>query len=418
MIDRELERACAIVAFKDAQPLRRALFAKLASRRPMIRAALAVWERLGASPAATAFVSALAAKAFLEVRFPADGRVLAVSAYPNEARQFRALQALDPTLSIKAITLDPAAIRAGAPVPPLSDSSEAWSLVHRYARQGDFLVAARVASTVGYYLRMRRDLERSRARVVLVSSDTNPYAVALAGAARALRRKTCFVTHGHVAEGPPALDFDLSLLDGPAVLAVYERAGPVRGEVVYKGAEGATRPMDTSGLKRGVRTLGVFVSILVDWRRLGPRIAELRRVFRPESVLLRLHPNPDMRAGDWSDHVDLGGVQISEGDRAITDDAGLCDLVAAGNSSAHLSVLKYGVPTIYVPGLDEAGEDYYGFVSDGLLTASVEPREIAAFYEEPGWARRFARFDAGWPDRQGECDLAVTAALRRLLEEA
>jgi hypothetical protein len=423
-IDPALERACGIVARKDAQPLRRALFRRKAAGTPAIRAALATWARLRSTRARAAFVAGFAAKCFLEVEVPtADAPAWSIAAYPNEARQLAALSALEPGISIAKVTLTrrpvPDRIAWAAAMRRVRELSAAWDLLERYARGGDFLVAARVASTVGYYLRMAPALERSRARAVIVSSDTNPYAVALTQAAARLGRRTCFVNHGHVASDPPPLDFDLSILDGPILERVYAAAGPTRGRIVFRGAEGIVRPMDTARLRRGVRRLGIFLSILVDWPSVARAIARLRATFEPSRIVLRLHPNREMRDPDWAGHLDLRGVTVSDGERALEDDASDCELVACGNSSAHLSVLKLGVPTIYVRGLDEVDDDYYRFVEHGITwrlpDAGGTRDAIAAFYEDPRWPTRFAGFDAGYPDRQADCDRTVASALRDLI---
>jgi hypothetical protein len=359
----------------------------------------------------------------LAVRFPArDADFLAVCKYENEERQIAALRALDPKLRIESISLETAP-RPGAlgERPAVRELAAGWAVLCEHA-SGDFLVAAEVASTVGYYLRMCTLLERCRAPAVLVSSDTNPYALALVHAARRVGRKTCFVTHGHVAEGPPPLDFDLSLLDGPAVREVYERAGPVRGAVVLKGSEGIARPMQTARLTRGVRTLGVVMSILVDWRRAGALLDRLRAALSPERIVLRLHPNRTMLDPRWADHLRLDGVDISFGDGSLVADAERCDLIAAANTSAHLTILKLGVPSVYVPGLDDVGDDYYGFVRERVVATAaidgaVDTRSIARFYDDPAWAVRFGRFDAGYLDRQEACDRAVVAGMRALLSE-
>jgi hypothetical protein len=413
--DPELEAACAIVAHKDVQPLRRAMFDRLVRQRPAVGAVVAAWDRVGAGRRAVALVGAVAAKSFLELGLPrSDADLLAVTAYDNEARQVAALARLVPELRVASIGMDPrAALTAWSRLPALARDAP---LMRTYVAGGDFLVAARVASTIGYYRRLRPWLATTKTPAVLVSSDANPYAVALLAAARSLGRRTCFVTHGHVAEGPPPLDVDLALLDGPVVHEVYARAGPIRGRVVYKGSEGAVRTMRTDGLKRGIRTLGVVLSILVDWPRVGELVRQLRADVRPGRLILRLHPNRDMRDPGWARHVDAG-IEVSDDGRSLVDDVTACDLVVAGNSSAHLTVLKLGVPTACVDALDDMGHDYYRFVAEGIVPevhGGLDPARLVAFYEDPGWAARFARFDASYPDRQPECDRDVAAALRAL----
>lgn len=108
-------------------------------------------------------------------------------------------------------------------------------------------------------------------------------------------------------------------------------------------------------------------------------------------------------------------MEVSDGERVLTEDAARCDLVVSGNSSAHLSVLKAGVPTAYVAGLDLLSDDYYGFVAQGIVPQSLDPEAVGRFYAEPGWVERFRRFDAAYPDREEECDRAVRVALARLV---
>ncbi len=422
-VDDALARACAIVAHKDSQPLRRALFRRKAERTPAIRAALATWRVLGTSSAAAAYVAAYAAASFVETRLPrSDAPIWAAWQYENEERALSSLARLDPALRLAPVTFGfgPRPVLEALGAAPRPVDRRAWRILSEYAGRGDFLVAARVASTVGYFQRLLPALERSSARAVWVSSDTNPYAVALTHAAECAGRRTCFVTHGHVAEDPPPLAFDLAIVDGAAVRDVYARAGPVRGRVVFRGAQGSARPMRTAPLRGEIGTVGVFLSILVDPAKLARAITELREALGPRRLLLRLHPNHQMRDPRWDRGVDLRGVEVSDATRPLEDDAARCELVAAGNSSAHLTALKLGVPSVYVGALDEVPDDYYGFVAARLLPSlSAEPRptpgQIAAFYEDPGWARRFARFDAAYPDRQGECDREVRAALLELI---
>ena len=417
--DAALERACAIVARKDVQPLRRALFARKAQRDAAIRAALAVWARLPTREARVAFVSLYGAHAHAQVRWPArDALVLAVHAYRNEERQLRALAALDPRLDVASITL--ATPRASALARGALAIRRARSVLASYA-DGDFLVAARVAATAGSFLRMDEALARSTARAVWVSSDGNPYAVALARAAASRGIRTCFVTHGHVAEGPEPLDFDLAILDGEVVREVYARSGPIRGRVVLRGTEGAARPMCVTRLEGGIETLGVLASILVDYARLGDTIRRLRESLRPRRVLLRLHPNLEMRDPHWRRALASPDVVVSDGGRTLEEDLDASDLVVAGNSSVHLGALKRGVPSAYDPRLDDAPDDYYRFVEMGIvprlaseLSPSASCASLRAFFEDPQWAARFARFDAGYLDPEARAR-EVREALRELV---
>ena len=431
-----LLRALRTVRNKDAWSFRQAVFQDLASRKPAVRAAVGVHRALGASRASTLLVSAYGLSSYLGVRAPGGGApVLAVNAYRNEERQLDWLAGLLGEGAIDRVQLDARAALSREGLAALADLlahpgdvRRALRVIHRFNAEGNFLVSCRVASTLGYYLRLKPLLAAHPARATLVSSDTNPYAMGLSYAARDLGRPTIYVTHGHIPDGPPPLDFDLSILDGPAVLRVYEDMGPTRGAVVYKGAEGACRPMDTSGLRAARRAprggdlnVGVFLSLMLDWDTIGPLLRAVRERLNPARLLVRLHPNRIIRPDDYRERLlaDELGLEISTGDSVLLADAERCDVVLTGNSSCHLSLLKYGVPTVYNRQLDTVPHDFYRFIAERMVLevpelSALDPSAVADFYDDPGWAARFAFFDASYGRAQSELDAAVTEAVRAL----
>lgn len=407
-----LLKAVHTVAFKDAQPFRQSVFEYLSGHKRSVRLARAVHKMLGKTWLSTLLVSVYGLRAAVCVRAPV-APILGVARYKNERRQFEHLAPCLP-LRLEVVELgsdlmmSPSNWWAAAAIFACPRRlALAWRLLHRYnTRSGDFLVACRVASTIGYFLRFDREFSaksgESERRVVLVSSDSNPYAMGAAWAARRHGLKTVYVTHGHIPDGPPYLDFDLSIVDGPAVLDVYDSSRGRRGQVVFKGAEGDFRPLTTQPLRaeRGI-TLGVFMSLIVDWASFAPLLARLKAHLQPETIILRLHPNEVIRDPKALEHVDLEGVEVSYGDTVLTEDAARCDLVIAGNSSCHLTLLRFGVPTAYVPGLDIVPHDFYRFlkrrvVPEFTTPEAIEPSAVADFFEEQGWAARFRAFDAGY----------------------
>jgi hypothetical protein len=419
-----LERALEIVAEKDAGSFRQAVFADLARQRVSVRVARALHRLLGRSPLATALVAAYGTKAFLAVgRAPDSGKIVALALYPNEMRQIRRIDALLGGGAVAQVDLSSRALlgveawRALGSLP----LGQLIEIVRRYDR-GDFLVACRVASTAGYYFRLRDVLARSDARAVLTSSDSNPYAMALVAAARELEIPAAYVAHGHIPEGPPRLWYDLSILDGRATRDVYERSQGYDGKVVFRGAEGESRPMDLGALDSGrPLRIGIFASLIVDWERFAGILGQVQKALAPAHVLVRLHPNQvirDRRAKQWIGSWD--NLEVSDGENVLVGDAARCDLVLAGNTSAHLSVLKFGVPSVYVPGLDIVPHDFYGLLAGRVVpeVATIEalsPAKLAAFFREPDWASRFAEYDASHGRDPAELDAEVVAAFRELI---
>ena len=410
----ELDRVLAAVRAKDEAPFRQHAFDYLAGHNRAVAVARGVHRALPRR-LRTALVAAYGAAAAVRTAPPPPAPVVSAVRYRNERRQVDQL-ATDGELGIATVELD-AGPRSWAAAARALMASDARRALRAAASDADFLVACRLAESVGRFVALRGRLP-PQARVALVSSDTNPYAVALVAAAREAGLKVAFVNHGHLPEGPPPLDVDLAILDGEALLDVYRRAGPVRADVVFRGSEGEYRPLCTAGLKSGLR-LGVFASLLVDWRQLGRRIEQLRAATEASSILLRLHPNTTIRDPDWAAHVDLRPAdRVSDGARVLLADAADCDLVVAGNSSCHLSVLKHGVPTVQVPDLDVVPHDFYRFRIDRIVPFVDDPNAldlagITAFYGGD-WPDRFALYDAGYPGRDNAARRDAADALRRL----
>lgn len=428
-----LARAVAVVAFKDAQPFRQSVFDYLAGHSRTVQLSRGLYRRLPL-PASTVMVGGYGILSFLAVRLPGEGRVVAVGAYRNEHRQFDELERI---LGERIGRVDLASAGALSPAswaalvrvlrrhgPLLRAAVEELGAADRAHR--DFLVGARVAATTGHFLRFWDAWEQQPPAVVLVSSDSNPYAMGATEAAHARGIPTVYITHGHIPDGPPELDVDLSIVDGPAVLRVYDESQGRRGAAVFKGAEGAHRPLQTAGLRSGEPlTVGLFGSLIVDWDVLRDTLDRLVATLRPARLLLRLHPNQTIRDPRALERLGLdrpalaGVVEVSDGATVLTDDAARCDLVVVGESSAHLTLLKFGVPTVHVPGLDLVPRDFYRFLVERMVCAfdtveAVDPLVVADFYEDPDWPRRFRGFDASYG--RGSLDEEVRAALLALVE--
>ncbi len=419
-----LLRAAAVVAFKDSQPFRQRVFAYLQSNRWLVRTVVGLHRRLGRSRLSSLMILGYGLKAFVGVAVPAGRRVWAIAAYRNERRQFDWLAGVGGEAPGFVDVSGRALLRPSGWLALLKgalswrDVRFFFRQVHRVNQRGDFLIAARVASTLGYYLRLKPLVATSTMEVAWVSSDSNPYAMALWAAARSAGRKVVYVTHGHLPEDPPLADFDLTLLDGPACADVYERSHGIRGQVVFRGSEGTYRPLDLEGLAKDAPTVGVFMSLITDWPTFAALLPRIRDALNAKEIVLRMHPNKAIRDPNAMDAIaGLEGITVSDGERVLLEDAARCDLVVAGSSSCHLTVLKHGVPTAYVNGLDLCPHDFYRFLEDRIVPGFDTPEAlnrdtIRALYSDASWEERFARYDAAYPNR--DCDGEVRHALKSL----
>ncbi len=406
-----LKQAIATVVFKDSQPFRRSVFAELRGRRRLIRLAERLHKRLAHRPAATAFVALYGLKAYLSARgrsWTAD--VLAVGEYANERRQFEWLDGVCSEMTFAFVEHGGRAVERAAGVGTLLSElrdparvASGLKLLHASVSppETSFLVACRVAATLGYYGRFRRQLAASELSGLVVSSDSNPCAMGAWAAAKIAGLPVAYINHGHLPADPPHTDFALNLLDGPALYDVYRNSLGMSGEVVFKGAEGVSRTMSVDALRRPATELrvGIFLSLVNDWDGVAEALRSIRKVLGPRSIRIRLHPNRTVR-----DHAAIArlpsgpDITLSDASCTLVEDAAQCDLVVCGGTSAHLTLLKYGIPTVCVPGLDRVPWDFYRFIELGIVAscadiAGLSPSAMADFYERPEWLPAFQRFD-------------------------
>ena len=425
-----LLRTLKIVAAKDSGAFRQAVFADLAKHNRAVQAALFVHRMLGRGVLSSLFVSSYGLKSFLAVKIPAGAApIWSAAAYRNERRQFAWLDTLlkpgsraDVDISTRALASVDALRALAAAVTHPDDLRRSFRIIQRIDQDGDFLVSCRVASALGYFVRFSMELEQRQPKAVLVSTDSNPYGLGLAFAAKQRGLPAFYIPHGHIPDGPPRLHFDLSLLDGEALRQLYEESGPIAGDVAFKGCEGERRPMQAERLRRRPPSVGIFLSLVTDWPRLGRLIADLQRTLQPRQLLIRLHPNELVRPPDAVTHFGRwDNLVISYGEQVLLADAEQCDFVLAGNSSCHLTLLKYGIPTVYVEGMDDVPRDFYRFLRHRIVPEydrvdQIDLDGLAAFYEDPDWMRRFGFFDASYLD--GSCDDAVRRAIAAFVPEA
>jgi hypothetical protein len=424
-----ISRAARIVAQKDGGSFRQAAFAYLASHNKRVSLAKRLYQVLGKHRwPATLLVSGYGLAAFLRVNTAGNEKIWSVGRYRNEERQFSFTEecAQQPIGRVKINTAAIWRLNTVLDLVNLLASPRevlgSLRLIHQYGARGDFLISCRVAATAGFAARFRRILRRHKQlEALLVSSDTNPYATSACEVARDLGLARIYITHGHMPASPPRVDFDLWLLDGPELRDVYNRVSPVTGEVVYKGAEGEYRPMNADTPDRTELVVGVFASLLVDWNETAALIQRVHDSVKPKRIILRFHPNQTIRDPLAKRLLpNLPNLEYSDGEQLLTADAERCDLVLAGNSSCHLTLLKYGVPTAYVRGLDIVPHDFYGFLRDNIVPAYETPEEICIedifeFYRDPDWCQRFARYDASYGADQRLIRARVERAIERVL---
>lgn len=401
-----LLQAVRAVEHADSNPSRVALFERVRRRSPAIRLVVWIYDRL---PRALSSLLAAAYGTYERARFrDAQHRpILALAVHPTY-RPALAHVALcvgtDHVAQIEARRPGPGALLRTL-VDAFSERRRpsALRIVRRVHRRHGFLVTTRVSAAIGWYLAGRSVLGRSDARVVLVSSDYNPESVGLARAAQALGRKAVFVAHTHPHDLCPALDFDLTILDGEAALREYQRKGPVRGEVVYRGVDGTASPLRIHQLSKGLPVIGLFLPKEVAWPVLEDIVHAVRTQFPPARLLIRRHPNMLEHPRLARELTNADDIEWAEPGESLADSSRRCDFVLADQASnVHLGVLRSGTPCIPVAGLSAVeSADRLGLIRSGVLPppwsgGTASRAAWAEHFAAADWAERFCQYDASY----------------------
>tara|TARA_R110002072_G_scaffold7318_3_gene39922 strand:- start:4186 stop:5502 length:1317 start_codon:yes stop_codon:yes gene_type:complete len=424
-----LLRALRIIARADSDPARQALFERVSSRTPSMKLALRAHRLLGDSNAGAALILGYGVgeylKASLAGESPRDG-LLGLGIYPTDRSALDYVARLVGAERVGWIKVSPAPQR----VTPQSTRQ----LLSRFARgrrrrrllrlarlinrRYGFLVACRLTATVAWRLRSAALLAEAQPRAVLVTSDYHPEPIGLVAAARAAGLPVIFVTHAHPHRLCPPLEFDLAILDGEAALSAYERLGPARAEIVFRGVEGESRPLEPERLLQEHPVIGLFPPKEIRWEVFARLIEEARARFQPARFLIRWHPNM-LEGSRLGEHLaDLSDLEVTPQSLPLAEVVGRCTWALGEESSnVHLGTLKVGVPSIPLAGLavTVGGSDYYGFIADGVLPPAVDSLEelsledTVAFYGAPDWPERFRRYDASYLQPREAMDAAVAA---------
>jgi hypothetical protein len=428
-----LLRALKIVIAADSDPVRQVLFANLMQARVSVRLAYGLHARLAGTRASALLVSGYALGYFLRITPPTRRGVwvLGVAKHANARAQIdRVCRWLRPEDSdrvgtrfrVRGAATGLVAILAPAGFP---DAVRSFRVVRRLDRRYGFLVACRAAAAVAWYIRGAGILRRYQPGAVLVSSDSNPEEVGVTAAAAALAIPRIFVSHAYPTPFAPALNFDLSILEGSAAVCARLRQGSVKGEIVLAGVEGESVPVDVSRLDRPAPRVGIFAPKATNWPAFAAVIDDCRAVFGARRVVIRWHPSRLDQARYLHLLTDRTGIDEAPMSATLLEVATQCDWVVADeNSNVHLQVLKLGIPTVVAKGLGlypESRADMYGFAAAGVVFPPVRSLRdldlgaLKAFFDA-AWIERFRQYDASYLRSPAEMGVEVRAAIRRVID--
>ena len=396
-----LYQALKIIVKKDSWQFRQSVFKELRKQNLTIRTISSIYKIM---PAPFKALMLYSYGFFSFLRFPSTKclkPILALYEYQNEKRQLDFLERIagNSLIEIRKCSGVYFCTNFFNTIPFILLTKISFFLM--LAKKYDFLVGCRTSSALFYFVASKRILKRNKIQATIVSSDTNPYAMGLTWAAKSMRLKTLYINHGHIPEGPPRLFFDYAFLDGNALLDVYKRTSPTSTKVIFKGCEGDYRPLNLSALKNDSIRIGVFQSLITDTDLFLNIINQLRSKSFVKSILVRLHPNLVIRNKKIVKKISqMKDVQLSYANELATCDLKNCDLVIAGNSSVHLTSLKFGVPSIYLNQIDIVPHDFYLLLKNNIIpyfdsVDEIDLDKVIDFFNE-NWPKAFQYFDASY----------------------
>lgn len=262
-------------------------------------------------------------------------------------------------------------------------------------KQYSFLVVCRSTELITLYVKFSKDLKEShQVQNIIVSSDSNPYALASVLAGYKHNKKTFYINHGFIPPNPPRLITDFSILDSEKLFEMYQHHKKNRSKLIFKGVEGLSRNGQIV-LPQQINQIGIFLSLVTNWGELYLLIEKLQKKYK---VLVRLHPNLIIRKKSEVEKLRLLNLKLSYANEVATEDVKKCDLVIAGNSSVHLTVLKFKTPSLYYNQIDNVPDDFYYFIKNGLTYHLENPDDldiskVQSFYNDDWYKNTYLKYD-------------------------
>lgn len=398
----------------DSDPVRQALIEHVRKSNPVVKSVWQLHHRLGRSHFSSLMVFLFGVKSYVTLApsSRAAKRALMVTVHENARKQARLIATWIGQESVAWLRLGPRQLLSPSSLGRLLKACflygtwmRLYRVVDRLNRREEFLVGCRAASALFCYVRAREILGRIESSGVIVSSDSNPEPLAFARAATALGIPTIFISHAYPTPVSPCLQYTLSILEGEAARQGYEAKGPIRGRVIFCGAEGESEPMQPQKLGKKSPTIGIFAPKVIRWPQFTGLIADCQRLFTPARILIRWHPSMLGESRLTAMLEDMSNVVETNPDLLLQEVVRQCDWVIADeNSNVHLGVLKMGVPTVSLRDfsvLPECRSDLYGFVKGRVIPPPVASlneismQELTDFFSQD-WAQRFGSYDANY----------------------
>jgi hypothetical protein len=295
-----------------------------------------------------------------------------------------------------------------------------WPYLSRLAKMHSFMPAARIASSLAFYIRFSQYFAQyPRLKAAIVASNYSPEALGLAAAAHRAGRKVVYINHAPVpANGalvPPVLA-DCAVFYGRAIEQTYQRNSRCHADVALIGQPGTARPMEW---RAEIKKIGIFLTALTRPETVAALVAAISETCPETRILVRNHPVGLLKS-DFSDLLTQHqNLEITIGN-PLDDEITACDLIFCGNSGVAMNVLRGGRPVAYLASLDQLNFDYNGFVEQKLVYAADGWAEdlyfkLQNFYASAAWRSVMQSYDASYGADKMKLEQAASMQIMRYL---
>ena len=422
----DLATALRIVRRMETSAARGAVFAEIKQKNRLYSLVDALYSRAGARTVQPFLLFAYMVKCVLSLGPFGAGRASAVSIsnFGNERHSVDRVSALVPGARLLRLSLTRGHLvgrgQLRALVRMLGSARRIWPFLSSLVRSHSFMPAARIASTLAFYIRfVQLFTDDPELAAAIVASNYSPEAVGLAAAAHRMGRRVIYINHAPVpANGAlvPPVFADCAIFYGDAVRQTYERRSRCTAEVALIGQPYAASPMEW---RDKVRTVGIFLTALTRAQAVSELVSAIRAGRPGVRILIRNHPVALLKS-DFSNLKDQDGkLEVTIGN-PLDEEIAACDLIICGNSGVAMNALSGGRPVCYMDTLDALDFDYNGFVESGLVCHMKAWSDdiyamLKAFYGRPEWRGVMMNYDAAYGADAEALNAAAAETIRRYL---
>ncbi|WP_147273071.1 hypothetical protein [Billgrantia montanilacus] len=221
---------------------------------------------------------------------------------------------------------------------------------------------------------------------LVVANDHTDFPVAASMIMQYLDIPVVYVQHAEVSDSFPPLDFSVSVLRNQKTLDIYRRIGKVSGDVFI-----VPRSRKVQNLSGMFQNAIDKVSAVIYLSSVFNQDAVLRCVdaLKTNADVLNIGIKPHPRASvDFLRTV--SGVTIYDSTPSFDH------IAIVPNSSVVIELLEAGVPVFQYFELDDVGQDYYGFVREGIVP-EVSMKDLYdpfwdSFSYDEQWISKFSAY--------------------------